>query len=683
MTAHDPRQRRLTLTTWLLIALVIVLHGLAAVSAMTNKSTTNDEIAHLTGGYAYNHFGDYRIQPENGVLPQRWHALPLLFAEVNFPPPAGPDWTDCLTYMLSYRFFYASGNDPSALLQAGRIMNACFGMATLLLIALGAKRFFGRAGALVAVVLATASPTLLAHSGIATSDMPMALLFTATVGAFWWHLHDHRRSILVLSALSLGLACVAKFSAVLLLLMLFLLALIRIFAGPDLVLFGRIHPGRRARLAAITGTLLLHAVAAIGAIWAFYGFRFAMFAPDLPPGQLPLDWDNILNHAPGWEKLVLTLRDWRVLPEAFLYGFAYVLSFSEARGAFLDGQLSIHGWTTFFPKAFLYKTTLAELLAFGSALGVVAFVARRHGAAFRRRLYQASPWLVLFGVYWTFSLTSHLNIGHRHILPTYPVLFMLSGALGWAIVRSRRINRAALWTSTGGVLLLGSAQLAAAWQIHPHHLAFFNRIVGGPAHGYRHLVDSSLDWGQDLPGLADWLAENNSAGDPVHLSYFGTGEPAYYGIDAIALPRLPEFRKERPWVSLEPGIYAISATMLQHVYAQEHAPWTAKDEELFQGLRAIAPTMLTMSGAPEQHPELLGDATPAEWTRAWQLYDKLRFARLCEYLRVRPPDAQVGYSILIFRLDPSELNAALGGDLRTFVSALETASERPFAPTID
>ncbi len=81
--------------------------------------------------------------------------------------------------------------------------------------------------------------------------------------------------------------------------------------------------------------------------------------------------------------------------------------------------------------------------------------------------------------------------------------------------------------------------------IWPHYLAYFNPIAGGPRNGYRHLIDSSLDWGQDLPGLKKWLEDHKD--DPgwlgeVYLSYFGTGDPQYYGIS----PNLAKLLPARP-----------------------------------------------------------------------------------------------------------------------------------------
>ena len=59
-------------------------------------------------------------------------------------------------------------------------------------------------------------------------------------------------------------------------------------------------------------------------------------------------------------------------------------------------------------------------------------------------LYRTAPLVVLFVVYWATSITSHLNIGHRHILPTYPVLFIAAGALGTWLVSRRALLVAAV-----------------------------------------------------------------------------------------------------------------------------------------------------------------------------------------------------------------------------------------------
>jgi hypothetical protein len=284
---------------------------------------------------------------------------------------------------------------------------------------------------------------------------------------------------------------------------------------------------------------------------------------------------------------------------------------------------------------------------------------------------------VLFGVYWIFSLTTHLNIGHRHILPTYPVLFICLGLLGHAAATALPVRRGAGIALTVVTLVLFGWFMRESWVIRPHYLAYFNPLAGGPENGYKHLVDSSLDWGQDLPGLKTWVDAHRRPGEPFYLSYFGTSLPDYYHLDAIMLPTINEFRKARPWYWIEPGLYAVSATMLQQVYLPRRGPWTPEDEKEYQDLRGLDPQFRALKAAPNGHPELMQAVRPEQWTRSWNLFEQLRFARLCHYLRARRPDAMIGYSILVFRLSQAEIDAALNGPVSALATAIEQAQHAP------
>lgn len=656
-------------------------HAFVAVRSMRDKSTTSDEIAHITGGYTFDRWNDFRLHPENGFLPQRWQALPTVLSDARFPDQAGEHWATGHVWMLGHEFFYGLGNDVGRILGSARAMNAVFGFFTVLLVAAWARFCFGWPGAVVAALFCALSPTMLAHSGLATSDMAMTLFLLAASSAWWWHLHDGRLRSWGVSALVFGLACVAKYTAVLLLPIFGLLLILRGLAPAPFGLFGRTYATRPARLAAMAASLFGQGLVAVVVIWAFCGFRYSAFNPALPPGTFIVPWSDVLDISRGQAAVIQLCRDWKLLPEGFLYGFAYTLKSVEARGAFLDGAHSLTGWVSFFPKAFLYKSTPALLLALVTGALLVLTRLRPSGwDRLRPHLYRVAPLLVLFAVYWAVSLPSKLNIGHRHILPTYPVLFIFCGVLGWAAARAWRQSRPAGVALAAIVALLLGGQAASAVGIYPHYLAYFSPVVGGPTQGYKHLVDSSLDWGQDLPGLKQWLDQNRRPGEPVYLSYFGTGEPDHYGIEAVRLPGIFSFRRVHPWYWPEPGVYAISATMLVHVYSPYRGPWTDARERRYQELRALDASFRALKAAPFGHPEFMRDTTPAAWAALWDEYNQLRFARLCHYLRVRPPDDQIGYSILIFRLSAEEIAGATTGPLSAWSQLIEQTVTMARAP---
>ena len=196
--------------------------------------------------------------------------------------------------------------------------------------------------------------------------------------------------------------------------------------------------------------------------------------------------------------------------------------------------------------------------------------------------------------------------------------------------------------------LLLAALAAETIRAYPHYLAYFNPLVSRER-AYRHLVDSNLDWGQDLPGLKGWLdAQATSRGNvPVYLDYFGTGSPEHYAIRATRLPiRQPQTDGD----SLHGGIYCLSATALQSVYSATPGRWNVTFERVYQAL-AASRGRPPQPGTPEdQQLESLRHAFP-----------DLQLARLKAFLRKREPDAQIGYSILIYQLSDADVAAALHG----------------------
>jgi hypothetical protein len=230
-----------------------------------------------------------------------------------------------------------------------------------------------------------------------------------------------------------------------------------------------------------------------------------------------------------------------------------------------------------------------------------------------------------------------------------------------------RMHREVLRPAVLIVALLGW-HVVESLRIAPNYLAYFNVLAGGPDEGYKHLVDSSLDWGQDLPGLKAWL---DSAGlqapghAPVYLSYFGSSHPSYYRIDAAALPGYPDRWTPRFPPPLTGGVYAISATMLQSVYLLE-APgaWRPEYERRYQDALYNLRLYDSTSVDPGARAALRKQTGDEFWIKLFHLVERLRFGRLAAYLRTREPDAHVGYSILIYRLTDDDVREAVAGPPR-------------------
>jgi 4-amino-4-deoxy-L-arabinose transferase-like glycosyltransferase len=661
--ADEPPDRR----AWLGAVCLLLLHFALAVGGKFTASTTADEAIHLAAGLSYWSHNDYRLHPENGNLPQRWAALPAWLGGARLPPlEENHSWRVSSAWGIGRQMFHELGQDHFPILLSGRAMIALFSVATGALVFRLAWRFFGRAGAFVSLTLFAFSPDFLAHGALATSDACMTFFLLAATWLWWRHLHDGRARTWLLSALTLGLAFVAKFSAPLLVVGMVGTAVARAlhpapwhFAGLTLV-----RP--TTKLLAAVGSAVGHAAIVGVVIWASYGFRFAAAHPDLPPmAHFVRVWETFAGTTGPVGRIVQFAATWRLLPEAFLFGFDYVLLMMKTRSAFLNGDYSFTGWRSFFVWTLLLKTTLPVL--FAAAAGSVLLLRRLAASPARwAALYPATPLLLFFAIYWATSIASQLNIGHRHILPIYPVLFIAAGALGPWLASRRRVLAA-------GVAALLAWQAVEAIRIAPHHLAYFNPLGGGPAQGWRRLVDSSLDWGQDLPALQRWLERHAPPDEPVFLSYFGSGDPDYYGIRAHRTAPVGWAVPDHVLTPYTPGIYCISATILQQVYGSPPGPFTPELERKFQELRGAEEAIVRYSRDAAVRAELEAGTPPGTWPELVRRYDALRLARLCSYLRARDPDAHAGYSILIYRLTAEEVRVATRGSASELGRMIERA----------
>lgn len=650
--------------------LLVVLYWGMGVSSQADKSTTFDEIAHLTAGYTYWLTGDYRLHPENGILPQRWAALPLYVGEYRAPSLDQPSWWKSNVWTIGEQFFHHEGNDLAAMLLQGRAMTALLGAGLGLVVYGWSRSLFGPLGGMISLLLYTFCPTVLAHGSLITSDMAIALTLTASMWCLWRVLHCVSWQRVLGTGLVLGLLFVSKMSAVLVLPMGLLLLVVRLCAKQPLLV--EIGPSRRVerpatQLAVFAGAGLAMVLIAAVVIWGFYGFRYSAFNVH-EPGRDSLSggWETVISGTGSTGKAVEFAREHRVLPEAYLFGFATVIQRAQARVTFLNGEHSLTGWWHFFPYALLVKTPVPALILLACAMIGAALhfrsESKRRACAERvpivEGFYQTAPLWVLLAVYWAFALTSNLNIGHRHLLPTYPAMFILAGAASyWRILRFRVAHLA-----LGAVLVW---HLLESIGIRPHYLAYFNQLDGGPRQAYRHLVDSSLDWGQDLPGLKRWLDQQDLSGQavtPVYLSYFGTGNPDDYGIDAILLPSFfPRLINER--VPLTGGVYCISASMLQSVYLYARGVWAPEYERAYREVLADVERYNRTSSDSGARLRLEREQGEGFWKNRLKGYSQLRAARLMAYLRQREPDDQVGYSILIYRLSDQDIQRALYGPL--------------------
>ena len=546
MKVHHPRRVRYgaLLLLWLFLAQTAL--------AARETSITLDEPLHIASGYACLTTGDFRLVEEHPPLLKMLQAAPLLLADPPLPDAralTGWEEGNLITFaqhsIIPYRPI-----DP--LVFAARVPTMLVGVLLGALIFRWAQDLTGKNSILplLALGLYAFDPNMLAHAGVAATDLGAAAgIFAAMVG-FWRWLRRPTLPRALVAALLLGLALGVKNTALL---------LGPIYAG---LLLWTGWRSRALKPYFTQGSLI--AAGAFFTLWAIYGFEFG------PAAGLPFPIPAP-SHLLPLRKLLEHTR--------------------EGHSAFLMGQNYHHGDWRYFPVAFALKTppfTLG-LMAFG-VIRTAYCVIRRAGKL--PVPLETAVSLYLFPLfYFAVSLTSGINIGYRHLLPILPFIYVGIANSEWRMTNGRianlvsrlthyplRITHYALPT-TLFTLFLGYA--AVTLNLFPWHLAYFNLFAGGPDGGYRYLVDSNLDWGQTWKALHRYL--NAEGITEFYLSNYTINDPRAYGLDYTPLPPWPDAPPVLPQrFDPPPGVYAISSTQLQGV--------VIADPEMFDYFRNLEPT---------------------------------------------------------------------------------------------
>jgi Dolichyl-phosphate-mannose-protein mannosyltransferase len=645
--------------------LLLLSFALGCLSFAWTTSPVFDEPGLVYAGYADLKTGAPKIQTGHPILARAWAALPLLLMNPSIPTDAELREIEPGQRELGRLFVFHRANDWRAVLRSSRLMIIALGLGLCVAVYLWSRRLFGPVGALISLALCCWSPVVLSNSAVATTDLAVSLCFLLALRSWWSRLHRVSAGTLLASGISLGLLLATKASGLLFGPVLLILVGVRLAARRDVEVrpphsVPRTLPLGGSGLWAVLGGGTAAAFLAVATIWAAYAWPAAVFHRD----GLRLSWDQAFANAPGGvgASIVTALHESHLLPDRYLFELRLVEATTALRRGFLLGDYSLVGWWYFFPVAMWFKTPIAAMALL--AMGVAALCREALRGRLRAvppgdratcRAYELTPLIVLATVYLLASMTSGLNIGIRHVLPVYPVLFILSGAAALPPFGSR-------W-GRGLVLVLVLWAGLEAWRVSPEYLAYFNQFAGGAASGHRILVDSSFEWGQDLPAVERWLARRRDRPEPwapVYFSYFGNADlRRFVATDVILLPQEYELRPAAVY-ALKPGTYIISATMLHSVYGPVMGPWRPRYEEAYQRLDPQMRQAVARAGNGDA-PHRPTDRDDARLSSAIRLWDALRFSRLCAYLRHRPPDGRITYGMLVFELSEQDLRNALEG----------------------
>jgi hypothetical protein len=356
-------------------------------------------------------------------------------------------------------------------------------------------------------------PNILAHGHLINTDLGVTLFLF--IGTYFWSKYlksASRRASwfnFLLTSLFFGLAFASKFTSVIFVPILAILAIVKLFLDKDArnwgkYLFGFIGVG-------MIGFMI---------VWATYGFSLAT-AP-VPIGSFSENvrmWANY-NIPTVVNGIFDHLRPF-LIPADFFKGFVLVARHAlGGHAAFLLGKTSAQGWWYYFFVAIFYKTPLAFFVFLG--LAIIFYKKIRAKDIFDELILILVPVLYLL-----MSLNSKADLGVRHVLPIFPFLVVFA-AKSVNLTDFQNFKKS-LWPAVGFGALV-SWYLISSLSAYPNFLSYFNEAAGGSDGGYKILSDSNLDWGQDIYRIKDYIDNHPKARIGLTYPWDGDAALAYYGL---------------------------------------------------------------------------------------------------------------------------------------------------------
>ncbi len=566
-------------------------------------SATMDELAHIPAGYSYLSEQDFRINPEHPPLIKDLSAIPLMFLNLNFPTD-DPSWTVAINgqWDLGRIFIYESGNDADQIIFWSRLPIMLLAILFGWMFFKWIRGLYGDKVALLALFFFVSSPTFLAHSRYVTTDLAAAFGFFIGLASFINFIRRDTKKDLIIAGIAFGVAQLLKFSLVILVPIYIILGILWVFLkNYENFAFGKFIKESLV----IGGKIILIGLIGLAIVWPTYVYHTWNY----PMERQVSDMSHILNtfrvkiisNSVIWMASMPSLR---ALGE-YLFGILMVMQRAAGgNNVFLLGEVANKGWPIYFPLLYLLKEHLAlNILALISMLFGLNNIRKSKDKnlktffAWLKDNFALTTSFIFIAIYWAQAITSPLNIGVRHVLPTFPFIYLLISRQTIRWVKGYSLETPSDFLGAlksfyrnylrplkrGLCLILLLSWMAIATLItYPHYLSYYNELGGGTWNGYKIAVDSNYDWGQDLKRLVAFFetVPESEKQNGIAIDYFGGGNPHYYFGDQAKI-----------WHSntgspIDHGItwFAVSATFFQESRAVPVKGFIRLPEDTFSWL---------------------------------------------------------------------------------------------------
>ncbi|HEY7428721.1 MAG TPA: glycosyltransferase family 39 protein [Gemmataceae bacterium] len=529
----------------LVMAVLLAVHALLLLYSIRCHFATRNEVAHVPAGISCWQTGTFSLYRVNPPLGRMLAVLPVLaaqpntdFANLSDAPGLRQEWD------AARRFADANARNYMNLIYLARLAGVVWSLLGGWLVYRWAGELYGRRAGLLGLTLWCFGPNILAHAQLVTPDMPATVAGLAATYTFWCYLRRGTWRAALLAGLLLGVAQLTKFT---LLVLYPVWALLGLLYGLD----ANNHAWRAVppRVRAAQGLcIVLLSLLVLNAGYAFDG------------SGTPLDEyqfvSRLFNGMPAEEAWLTAILV--PLPKDYLRGLDLQRRDFEGRmpPSFLAGEWRQGGWWYYYLYALAVKVPLGTL---GLVLwSLVLFVLRRPTSALF--LDELTLWLPALAVLVLVSSQTGFNHHMRYMLPMFPFVLIAAAKLAYYL-------QPAYWKRGLVVLALLLWSVGSSLVVYPHSLSYFNEFAGGPDNGHRHLLDSNIDWGQDLLYLKDWVEAHPEASS-LGLAYFNYIDYRVCGAAFASVPPdppsdVPPEAVRNLWGGPHPGYFAVDLHSLK------------------------------------------------------------------------------------------------------------------------
>ena len=631
---------------WFIAAILLFVFVVSILNA-NNDSLIYDEDAHIPAGYSYVTQHDLRLNPEHPPMLKDFAGLMLLPLHLKFDI-SKPFWTTAINgqWDAGHDLIWQEGNNADKIIFWTRVPFVLLSLIFALFLFKWGKELGGLGVGLFTLVLCAFDPNILGHNHFVTTDLGISTFMAFAFYYFLRFVKDPSWKNVLLAGFFLGLEQLAKFSSITLFPVLAMAAVIYplVRLNPDQT--QSLWSFRFKKLGEYIGKGLVIFATSLIVVWAVYLAN----TYKMPEQKLA---DTINNYfsatsdsfsARTTNKVTLALNKsslGRPL-SAYILGVAMVVQRVDGgNGAYFMGQVSNHGFLTYFPIVFILKEPLPTLFFYLLALIITFIVFIKYltqpkdargpdsglASYFRNNLTTFSLFCFVT-LYAVISIRSNLNIGFRHLFPILPFAYLLTAKVIFDFLHRLNSHARFIWgTIIGAMTLLLVAGTVSAY---PAYMSYFNELAGGPANGFHYATDSNADWGQDLKRLKtwvgnyDWFCGNDGFGLEQNSQCAKLVSPAFLAtLQKTGDARIPISQIRVDYFGGANVNYYFGATALS---------WSDTTRPIQPGWYAISTNFLMGS-----------------------IYDKTKpNNQSYRWIKNIPPIAQVGTSIFVYHITPEQ-----------------------------